>query len=110
MLSSTEPPPPREEIAWHAAQSAKEAVTYVATTRRIAAKALVRGESAVAFYGDAASLENAYLGHGVFDELVDAKSPRGRQLLKKSGLYSKQGYPAKTRGLIGLRSVVAARR
>ena len=102
MLSSDEPPPPLEEIQWHAAECARGTPTALVTTRRLTG--LTAGRSMVAFYGNAA-LGNRYLGRAVFLEYVRIDTPRGAELRRESPLYRNRGVPAGAKGFLILRDV-----
>lgn len=105
MLSTAAPPPPVQEVQWHAAHCASHGSTHLVTTHTL--DDLVAGESVVAFYGDAA-LGNRYLGRGIYLGYTDFDSPPGQALLAGSPLYSTHGTPATSRGFVELRDVVIA--
>jgi hypothetical protein len=112
MLSSHEPPPPREEVAWHANTSTQEGVTYLVTTKVLTN--LVPGQSTVAFYGDV-DLAHAYLGRGVFQRYLPlaigpggAIEGPGGPILSGHPLYSLLGHPETAKGMIELSHVVVA--
>lgn len=102
MLSAEHPPPPLEEVRWHATQCADGSPTAVVTTRRLTG--LVPGRSVVAFYGNAA-LDNRFLGCGTFLEYVPLGSAHGAELLRESPLYRSRGVPAGARAFLVLRDV-----
>ena len=106
MLSSDQPPPPVEEVRWHAAQCAEAGASAVVTTRRLTG--LTPGRSIVAFYGSAA-LGNRYLGRGVFVEAVPLATPRGAEILRESPLYRSKGIPAGAEAFLVLREIREAR-
>lgn len=107
LLSSNQPPPPEDEVEHHAARCAAGAVAAFVTTRRL--RGLTPGESVVAFHGGA-TLNNRYLGRGVFERLLPLDSPVRRAVLAEDPLYAKRGAPANARAIVLLRGVrVAAR-
>ncbi len=99
MLSIKEPPPPIEEVLWHADRCSREGTTFLATTRDIVE--LNSGISEVALYAGA-SLENKLLGKATFVDLVSFTSQRGRALFEASDLYKRHGVPRNTQMFIGL--------
>ena len=111
MLSSHAPPPPLEEIAWHAHTSTQESFTYLVTTKVLTN--LVPGKSTVAFYGDA-DLDHVYLGRGVFQGYLPltvapgAIEGPGGPTLSAHPLYSRLGHPETVKGMIKLSHVVVA--
>jgi hypothetical protein len=107
MLSSDQPPPPTEEIRWHARESAKGNRSVLVTTRLITD--LTPHRSIVAFYGNAA-LDNRFLGCGCFVQYAPLDSPLGQAVLMESPLYNRNGVPAGARGCIILEKVREARR
>ncbi len=106
MLSSDQPPPPTEEIRWHARQSADGGQTVLVTTRLLTG--LTPHRSIVAFYGNAA-LRNRLLGYGCFVKYVPLASPLGQAVLRDSPLYNRDGIPDGARGCIILEKVHEAR-
>ena len=76
MLSSAQPPPPREEVAWHAAHQTADGMSYIATTRVLTG--LVSNKSVVAFYGDVSLFNDKLLGlHRAFSRNISgSKLPR----------------------------------
>lgn len=102
LLSAAQPPHPLDELRWHADRCAQGAKTALATTRLVSG--LTRGESLVAFYADA-SLGNRLLGHGIFAGYARIDTPRGRDLLRATPLYSPSERPKGLRGMIELTDV-----
>ncbi len=99
MLASTQNPPPREEIRWHAANPSEDGLSYVATTRMLTG--LKAGRSVVLFYGDV-SLANQLLGYGLYEGYLNATADEARPFLERSDLYGKKGMPSRVLGLIKL--------
>lgn len=102
MLSNSQLPPPREEVAALAARSSVGRSVPFVTTRIV--RDLVPGESVVAFYGDA-SLDNALLGYGVFERSVPIDSPDGAAVARGDALYGHAGMPAGAKSVLLLRDV-----
>ena len=73
MLASRQPPPPVEEVQWHADHCTDHETTHVITTRTFTE--MVPGQSVVAFYGDKPVLDNEYLGKGVYLGYVALEYP-----------------------------------
>lgn len=107
MLSTDQPPHPEEEMRWHAEECARRGRTVVATTRLLSG--LKRGESIVAFYGNAA-MANRFLGQGLFAGFARADQPRGQKLLASMTLYSNGNRPEGIQGAIELTDVRLAER
>jgi hypothetical protein len=100
MLSSDQQPPPRNEVRWHAEQSAGGGTTYLATTRILTE--MITDKSLVAFYADA-SLFNQVLGYGVFLDFIRTSTPEGRKILDEHPHYQQFGMPDQVLGLIKMR-------
>lgn len=105
MLSTDQPPDPLEEIRWHAEHSGNGKMTAMPTTRILSD--MTRGESIVAFYGNA-ELGNRLLGYGIFAGYAKLASQRGRQLLAASELYAGGNHPKGIKGVIELSDVRVA--
>ena len=65
---------------------------------------MTRGQSIVAFYGNAA-LGNRLLGYGTFAGYARLTSQRGKQLLAASELYKGANHPKGIKGVIELTDV-----
>jgi hypothetical protein len=102
MLSTDQPPDPLEEIRWHAEHSANGGKTAMPTTRILSG--MTRGQSIVAFYGNAA-LGNRLLGYGTFAGYAKLTTQRGKQLLAGSELYTNGNHPKGIKGVIELSDV-----
>jgi hypothetical protein len=102
MLSTDQPPHPLEEIRWHAEHSANGEKTAMPTTRILTG--MTRGQSIVAFYGNAA-LGNRLLGYGTFAGYARLTTQRGKQLLAPSELYKAANHPKGIKGVIELSDV-----
>lgn len=105
MLSSAQPPHPETEVASLASRSRNGSPVAMVTTRKLVG--LVPGESAVAFYGDAA-LDNRFLGCGVYVRLTSIDAPVGRSVRSEDELYGAHGIPAGAKGLVILSDVRVA--
>jgi hypothetical protein len=102
MLSTDQPPNPLEEIRWHIEHSANGQKTAMPTTRTLTG--MTRGQSVVAFYGNAA-LGNRLLGYGTFSGYASLTTQRGKQLLAESELYKGANHPKGIKGVIELSDV-----
>lgn len=112
MLSTSQPPDPREELAWHCKRCQEYGETYFVTTRRIL------DADAVAFYGNI-ELDYRYLGKGCFVEYVPLISPEGKRVIElirsdENHIYhnvdsaGKLHIPDTARGFIRLRHITLA--
>src|SRR5687768_2294305 len=102
MLSTSQPPHPVEEIAWHAEVCHRTGNSTFVTTQVVSG--LTRGESIIAFYGDS-TLSNRYLGRGVFAGAAKINDPRGKELLARSPLYANGNLPGAAKTVIEVTDV-----
>lgn len=106
MLSTSQPPDPRDEIAWHARRWLETGEpTPVAITHP--PSGLRRGHSIVAFYGSA-DLDNSLLGHGIFAGYERKETDTGKTLTASIPLYAASNLPTSTKGFVKLTGVAAA--
>ena len=95
MLSTQEPPHPRDEVKWHDANCKETGHTYVITTRDLAGEEY----ETVAFFGDA-SLGNQVLATAHFEKFISVVGPEGAGIGAEHGLYRNGNAPRRSKGFI----------